>query len=82
MYPGDVWSERDGDSLRANRYASGWRLRSRHHEAFCRSVYRAIVLKEHPDRMKSSVMTAVREAAHKYGVPVLWVDDKGRKHPV
>lgn len=81
-YPGDVWSVTEGDKLKATRYASGWELKNRQHEAFCKPVYRAIVVKEHPDRMKPVVMAAVREAAQRHNLPVMWVDGKGKKHSV
>lgn len=82
-YPGDVWSVvTESDKLKATRYASGWGLKNRQQEAFCKPVYRAIVVKEHPDRMKPVVMAAVREAAHRHNLHVVWIDGKGRKHSV
>lgn len=81
-FPGDVWSVvGKDDKLHATRYACDI-LSCRQHEAFCRPVYRAIVLKEHPARMKPSVMHAVAEAAKKFALPVIWIDRKGKKHSV
>lgn len=81
-YPGDVWSVADGEKLKTTRYASGWSLKNRQHEAFCKPVYRAIVVKEHPDRMRRSVMEAVRVVAEHYALPVIYIDGRGRKHSV
>lgn len=83
VFPGDVWSVAGEDGkLRATRYASGYALTGRHSEAFCRPVYRAIVIKDHPDRIKPVVMNAVRGASEGFSLPIVWIDSKGKKHSV
>lgn len=83
VFPGDVWSVAGEDGkLRATRYASGYALRRRHHEAFCCPVYRAIVIKDHPDRIKPAIMATVRSASASFALPIVWIDGKGKKHSV
>ena len=83
-FPGDVWSRPGKDGrLYETRYASGYLVHGdRHTESFCVPVFDAIVCREHPARMGKGVCDILNRVAHKYNLPVLVLNSKGRAVPL
>ena len=79
-YPGDVYSvAREDGTLAPTRYASGPLTRTgRHEECFCQPVFDAIICREHPARMGKGVDAVLRQAAARFGLPVLVLDMRGK----